>query len=255
MEDKRDFNRSRPANRDGRPSFNKFGDRPQPRGDRSFGGDRSQPRGDRGPRSFGDKPRGERSFGGDRPSRFGRPAYGESFSRDRSSRPSRDEKPSFSRDRVEPRDIKIVSLELINEGIAPKYMTSGASGMDVYSNMDITIEGGQLVHITTGVIMKSLPPRMIFSVRGRSSLSQKGLLLLSPTLITKENVDKELIITCFNVTKEPIIIAKHDRVCQITFAMSEKVNMEIADKLEQTERNEKGFGSTDSESEIVNKED
>ena len=215
-----------------------FGDRPQ----RSFGGDRP---------SFGDRPR---SFGGDRPSfgdrprsfggdRGGRPSFGDRggdrprFSRGGSSRggDSRREKPSHE-----------VKFFLNDKVKAPKYMSEAATGADIfYCGETLKIAAGAIVSIDTGIIPLELPERLECQVRGRSSLSSKGLLILDPTNFSLDMKDSYLVLTVINLSKEEIVIENGQAIAQIVFSFIQKVQINKTDELNSTKRNEGGFGSTD----------
>lgn len=260
--EKRTFSRDRPSNgggyggsRDGGSRSGGSRDGGRPRSGGFGGGSSSFGGGSNG--GFGGRPReGGRSFGGGSSSGFGgkprddfrprgdRPAYGGDRPSFGDKKPFGDRKPfGGDRDRNR-RESPTVSMELINGGITPKYMTSGASGMDISSNTTISIGGKKIENVSTGIMITSLPPRVVVSIRDRSSLAKKGLLLLSPKLLTNENTNIELVMTFFNLTEENIQINVGDSIAQIIFTTSEKVSMEIAENLSETERDNGGFGST-----------
>lgn len=265
------------GDRGGRPSFGDRGGRPSfgDRGGRpSFGGDRPSFGGDRGGRpsfgdrpadenkkteggfgdkpafgdrpSFGDRPRPSfggdrgRSFGGDRGRSFGGDRGGRSFGGDRGGfRGSRDaskrDKPSH--------EVKLFLNEKVK---APKYMSQEATGADVfYSGDTLKIAAGAIVTIDTGIIPLELPERLECQVRGRSSLSSKGLLILDPTSFGLDMKDSYLVLTVINLSKEEIIIENGQAVAQLVFSFVQKVQINKTDELNKTERNEAGFGSTD----------
>ncbi len=217
--------------RGGRPSFGDRGGRP------SFGdrGGRPSFGGDRGGRSFGGDRGGRPSFGGDR---GGRPSFGDRGDRPRFSRDSRGgdaRKPSH--------EVKL----LLNEKVkAPKYMSQEATGADVfYSGNTLKIAAGAIVTIDTGIIVSELPERLECQVRGRSSFSSKGLLILDPTSFGLDMKDSYLVLTVINLSKEEIIIENGQAVAQLVFSFIQKVQINKTDELNSTERNENGFGSTD----------
>lgn len=143
-----------------------------------------------------------------------------------------------------PSRLPILSVKIINNGQIPQYMTPDASGMDLYSNQDVIIEQGKIGTVTTGIFVKSVPARTVISLRSRSSLGSKGLLLLSPTLITEEYKNTEIIISFLNLSKESFEVKKGHRICQMIFNISDRIGLEIAEDLSNTQRNTSGFGST-----------
>lgn len=189
-------------------------------------------------RSGGDFKRRPFSGGGGRP-----------FSDDKRSFPSRGGGFEGRRDggfkKPEPRQ-QVIYVELSKGALMPKYMTEEATGADTHYNgkEDINIAAGEIAHITTGVILKHLPPRLEIQVRSRSSLAAKGLLLLGPVSYSGEDKDKEIVLTFVNISKEAMIIKSNERIAQLVFSFVQKVNINLHNELAKTERNEGGFGST-----------
>jgi deoxyuridine 5'-triphosphate nucleotidohydrolase len=254
----------RPSFGGGRPSFGDRGGRP------SFGDRGGRPSfGDRGPRSFGDRPaddskktegvEGDRPSFGDRPRSFGgdrggRPSFGDrprSFGGDRGGRSFGGDRPRFDRgsrggDASRNKPSHEVKFFLNDKVKAPKYMSQEATGADVfYSGPALKIAPGVITTIDTGIIPLELPERLECQVRGRSSLSSKGLLILDPTNFALDMKDSYLILTVINLSKEEITIEDGQAVAQLVFSFIQKVQINKTDELSTTKRNEGGFGSTD----------
>lgn len=210
-----------------------------PREDRPFAPREDRPREDR----FNSASRGGDRGGYSRSNRGGdRRDRGAGFSSNKTS--SFGNSGSFTKREDNKPSQGIVSIELINDGKIPQYMSLDASGMDVFSNEEVTLKGGSLTKVHTGIVMRSLPPRTVISIRSRSSLAKNGLLLISPTIMSHVDGNRELVFTFLNLTQEDKVIKKEDRIGQIVFNVVEKVFLEVADKLNATERGVGGFGST-----------
>jgi dUTPase len=110
-------------------------------------------------------------------------------------------------------------------------MSAEASGMDIFSNEKITLSGGAVTHVHTGIIIRSLPPRTVISIRSRSSMAKEGILLLSPTIISHLDGVKELVLTFLNLNEKEKVVEKEDRIGQLVFNIVEKVFLEVDDKL------------------------
>lgn len=206
---------------------------------------------DKDTRSFGNSDR-KRRFGDDSRSSFGGRDDSSAFrssssfgggSRDRNGFGDSRNGRGFSK--PEPRP-QIVYMELLEGSSMPKYMTAESTGADItYGGKDaISIKEGEIATISTGLVLKFLPPRLEVQIRARSSLASKGLLILSPTSISSEHKNKEIKIDCINLGKEEITIKPGDRIAQATFSFVQRVALELHNDLEKTERGSGGFGST-----------
>ena len=84
--------------------------------------------------------------------------------------------------------------------------------LDLYSSIDVDIEVGPIKKVNTGIYI-SLPENFYVSIKGRSSLASKGLLMLSGVIIDK-NYAREIIIMMTSLT-EPIKIKKRQKIAQL----------------------------------------
>ena len=128
----------------------------------------------------------------------------------------------------------------------PKYKTSGAAGMDLYANTQepVVIEPLERVLIPTGLYI-SIPEGYEGQIRARSGLALNyGITLANGIGTIDSDYRGELGIILVNLSKEPYIVNKGDRIAQLVFVKYEKVQFEEVESLDKTARGEGGFGHT-----------
>jgi len=133
-----------------------------------------------------------------------------------------------------------------SDAIIPEYKTIGSSGMDVSSLNDYDLYPGQVQAISTGLSFE-IPEGFEIQVRSRSGLALKNKIsvLNSPGTVDSDFRNEVKVILINNNFKgEPFKIKKGDRIAQFVLAKVEKMQFEIVDELNVTERNMGGFGST-----------
>jgi dUTP pyrophosphatase len=128
----------------------------------------------------------------------------------------------------------------------PEYMTSGSAGMDLRAALKeaVTILPGDYRAIPTGLCI-ALPQGCEAQIRPRSGLALKhGITLLNTPGTIDADYRGEIQIIMINFGKEPFIIQRGDRIAQMVIAKVYQGNIEIVDTLDETSRNEGGFGHT-----------
>ena len=146
------------------------------------------------------------------------------------------------------------------EIILPKYESECASGMDLrawkYSlptNLKETLdfqEEGFILNTLDRVLIKTglhieLPPDIEAQIRPRSGLAlNSGISIINSPGTVDEDFRGDIGVILINMSNEPFIIKKGDRIAQMVFQKVEKFNLNIVDKLQDTLRGEGGFGST-----------
>ena len=144
--------------------------------------------------------------------------------------------------------------------VLPKYESECASGMDLrawkYSlptNLKETLdfqEEGFILNTLDRVLIKTglhieLPPDIEAQIRPRSgSALNSGISIVNSPGTVDEDFRGDIGVILINMSNEPFIIKKGDRIAQMVFQKVEKFNLNIVDKLQDTLRGEGGFGST-----------
>ena len=128
----------------------------------------------------------------------------------------------------------------------PSYATLGSSGMDLRAFImePIILEPMDRVLVPTGLFI-AMPNNWEAQVRPRSGLAIKqGITCLNTPGTIDADYRGEIKVILINLSTEPQIISDGDRIAQIIFQAVEKVQWEIVDQLEDTERGAGGFGHT-----------
>lgn len=140
-----------------------------------------------------------------------------------------------------------MKLKMISKsGILPTYATDGASGMDlrVYTEEPICLQPMERKLIPTGIFVE-IPAGYEGQVRARSGLAiKKGIGLVNSIGTIDSDYRGELCVPLINFGQEPFEIQNGDRIAQLVIAKYERVESELSDELEDTERGAGGFGHT-----------
>lgn len=138
--------------------------------------------------------------------------------------------------------IKIKTLS----GEVPKYETEGSAGMDIKAYMESSVEiaPGHRALIPTGLFME-IPSGYEVQIRARSGLAVKhGIGLTNGIGTIDSDYRGEIKVSLINWGQEPFTVNSGDRIAQMVVAKYEKVSVEKAEELSETERGSGGFGHT-----------
>jgi len=128
----------------------------------------------------------------------------------------------------------------------PKYMSDGASGMDMYAAVtDIEIIPPREVAMIPVGIRIALPEGFEAQVRPRSGLAAKhGIGILNSPGTIDSDYRGEIKIIMFNFGKESFAINRGDRIAQMIITRVARAVLIEQDDLEDTQRGSGGFGHT-----------
>jgi dUTP pyrophosphatase len=128
----------------------------------------------------------------------------------------------------------------------PAYSTPLSAGMDLRADIDEPITLGSLekAMVPTGLHIE-LPDGYEAQVRPRSGLAAKhGITVLNSPGTIDADYRGEIKVILVNLSKEPFIINRGERIAQMVIARYEKIEWEQVCELSDSERGEGGFGST-----------
>lgn len=137
--------------------------------------------------------------------------------------------------------IKVVNL---SNNVAPSYKTEGASGMDIcaYLEEPMILKPMDIVVVPTGIKLE-IPEGNEVQVRARSGLAAKhGISLVNGIGTIDSDYRGEVGVIMINLGRSDFVINNGDRIAQLVAMKYEKVELEIVDELNETKRNEGGFG-------------
>ena len=128
----------------------------------------------------------------------------------------------------------------------PEYKTEGAAGCDVCAFIpeSVKLAPGKRAIIPTGLFFE-IPEGYEIQVRPRSGLAAKnGITVLNTPGTIDSDYRGELKIILINLGDEDFSINNGDRIAQIVIAPVTQAQFVKTDVLSETERGDKGFGST-----------
>ena len=128
----------------------------------------------------------------------------------------------------------------------PAYATQESSGLDLRAFIPTPVQLAPLerVLIPTGLHI-AMPNHMEAQIRPRSGLAIKqGLTCLNTPGTIDADYRGEIKVILINLSNEIQVIQDGDRIAQIVFQQVEKMEWQLVENLETTQRGEGGFGHT-----------
>ena len=128
----------------------------------------------------------------------------------------------------------------------PAYSTIHSAGMDLRANLDeaVVLKPLERALIPTGLFIE-LPEGHEAQIRPRSGLAlKKGITVLNTPGTVDADYRGEIGVILINLSKEDFVIEHGERICQMVIAAHEKVEWDLVEVLEETERGAGGFGHT-----------
>jgi dUTP pyrophosphatase len=128
----------------------------------------------------------------------------------------------------------------------PANATQGSSGLDLRAFIPTPVQLAPLerVLIPTGLHI-AMPNHLEAQIRPRSGLAIKqGLTCLNTPGTIDADYRGEIKVILINLSNEIQVIQDGDRIAQIVFQQVEKMEWQLVENLETTQRGEGGFGHT-----------
>ena len=141
-----------------------------------------------------------------------------------------------------------IEVEMVAQkgAVVPSYKTEGAAGADVcaFLTEPVTIAPGSFAMIPTGLFFE-IPQGYEIQVRPRSGLAAKnGITVLNTPGTIDSDYRGELKIILINLGASAFVVNNGERIAQIIVSPVTVADFKLTDSLSDTERGEKGFGST-----------
>lgn len=130
--------------------------------------------------------------------------------------------------------------------ILPGYQTTHSAGMDLVADISepLTIHPHERVVVPTGIAI-ALPEGYEAQIRGRSGLAAKyGVMPANGVGTIDADYRGEIGVILLNTSNEPFVIEPEMRVAQLVIARYERIDWDVVDELDETDRGTGGFGST-----------
>ncbi|MBI2658110.1 dUTP diphosphatase [Candidatus Woesearchaeota archaeon] len=137
-----------------------------------------------------------------------------------------------------------VKIKKIADVKTPFYAHKGDSGMDLYAAEECTLNPMERKLVATGIRI-SVPYGYEAQIRPKSGLAiEHGISHANCVGTIDSSYRGEIKIPMINLSGKPYRIEKGRKIGQIVFAKVEEAVLEEVQELDETTRNEKGFGST-----------
>ncbi|MDR2587049.1 MAG: dUTP diphosphatase [Coriobacteriales bacterium] len=143
-------------------------------------------------------------------------------------------------------DAVTVRIKRLDETLPlPAYAYPGDAGLDLRAAADCIIEPGHRALIPTGLKL-AIPEGYAGFVQPRSgAAARQGLSLVNTPGLIDSQYRGEVVVIAINLdVEEAIDIRKGDRIAQLVILPIPRVTLVETDTLDETERSEKGFGSS-----------
>ena len=142
---------------------------------------------------------------------------------------------------------KILDNRIGTEFDIPRYQTSGSAGMDLIACCEesITLSPNQSTIIPSGISIFIEDNNFAAIVIPRSGLgAKKGLVCGNLLGLIDSDYQGPLSISLWNRSESEIVINPGERVAQLVVIRVNQVELDLVDEFTETERGNKGFGST-----------
>lgn len=138
--------------------------------------------------------------------------------------------------------LKLVRLK--KQAVLPSYQTEKSAGLDLVAIETVILGPGQWQAVRTG-LSAAIPDGCEGQIRPRSGLAARyGVTVLNAPGTIDEDYRGEIKVLLINHAQVPYVIKPGDRIAQLVICPVIRVQVEIADILDTTERGTGGFGST-----------
>ena len=142
--------------------------------------------------------------------------------------------------------IKMLKVKIKKSADAkmPSYAHKGDAGMDVYAAEEYLLRPMERKLIGTGIRI-AIPHGYEAQIRPKSGLAvEHGISHANSVGTIDSGYRGEIKVPLINLSDKPYRIEKGKKIAQMVFAKVEEAVFEETDKLDETARNENGFGST-----------
>lgn len=136
-----------------------------------------------------------------------------------------------------------MDIELFGHNLpAPSYAHLGDAGLDLYAACDAVVTG-ETVLIPTGV-SAAVPDGHVGLVCPRSGLSRHGVTVANAPGVVDSGYRGELMVRLTTTSATPYPVCRGDRIAQLLVIPVLRPEVNVVDRLDDTERGANGFGST-----------
>lgn len=146
-----------------------------------------------------------------------------------------------------PVQVKVLDARLGVDFPLPAYATDGSAGMDLRACVteSVTLEPGESRLVSSGMAIHIGDPGYAAVILPRSGLGHRhGLVLGNLVGLIDSDYQGELMVSCWNRSREPFTIAPGDRIAQLVLLPVARARLDVVDTFVASARGEGGFGHT-----------
>ncbi|MBR0511436.1 MAG: dUTP diphosphatase [Ruminococcus sp.] len=143
--------------------------------------------------------------------------------------------------------MKLTFKKLDPKAVIPSRATSGSAGLDLCACLDapVTIESGEIKMIPLGITAEPDREDIALLIYPRSGLSSKyGVSLANCVGVVDSDYRGAWFVPLINHGKEPFTVEHGMRIAQLIPTSILMPEIEVSDRLSETERGTGGFGSS-----------
>lgn len=143
-----------------------------------------------------------------------------------------------------------IDLKILDERMrsrVPAYATPGSAGLDLRALLDapLTILPGETKLVRTGLAVHVADPGYAALILPRSGLGhKKGIVLGNLVGLIDSDYQGELMISTWNRGSDPFVLEPFERLAQLVVVPVMRVEFNVVESFEASERGSGGFGST-----------
>lgn len=134
----------------------------------------------------------------------------------------------------------IMKVKIDRGAYLPERAHSADAGLDLKSPVDAVLTEWDKCEVRTGVHVE-LPKGTVGMIKTRSSLNSLGIQCEG---VIDEGYTGEIVVILQNHTNDIITIGRGDKIAQLVILPVIRPEIDLVDELEETERGDKGFGSS-----------
>jgi len=141
--------------------------------------------------------------------------------------------------------LKVLDPRIGNEFPLPAYATDGSAGMDLRAMLDAPLDlaPGKTELIPTGIAIHIGDPDLAAVILPRSGLGHKhGIVLGNLVGLIDSDYQGQLFVSCWNRGQENFRIEVGERIAQLMLMPVVRVEFEVVDSFDESERGAGGFG-------------
>ncbi|HOJ16003.1 MAG: dUTP diphosphatase [Caldisericia bacterium] len=141
---------------------------------------------------------------------------------------------------------KKIRINTLNSNfVLPKYAHEGDAGLDLYSTDDVILLPRERKKVGCGFSI-AIPEGFLGAIAPRSGLAiEYGVTVLNSWGVIDPSYRGEVSVILINLSNNDVVLKKGSKIAQLIIVPYEKVELFIdSEKLDSTDRGEKGFGSS-----------